>query len=107
MTHLYVVQTFRSAVGRPDQPPLKLRRSAEALAKAEGLRYTQALQVIVAPAGRTRWRGSMGFDDREVRVRGTSASEPNRSRTDVLRAAAIRARFSTEMFRRPRSTLDT
>src|SRR6476620_8568648 len=25
--------------GRPDQPPLKLRRSAEALAKAEGLRY--------------------------------------------------------------------
>jgi hypothetical protein len=25
--------------GRPDQPPLKLRRSAVALAKAEGLRY--------------------------------------------------------------------
>ena len=36
----YVVRTFRSAVPvRPDQPPLKLRRSAEASAKAEGLHY--------------------------------------------------------------------
>ena len=32
----FVVDSFP---GRPDQPPLKLRRSAEASAKAEGLRY--------------------------------------------------------------------
>jgi hypothetical protein len=35
-----VVRTLRSAVkGEPNQPPLKLRRSAEALAKAEGGHY--------------------------------------------------------------------
>jgi hypothetical protein len=68
MTHLYVVQIFRSAVSRPD-----------------GLPYTQALQVIVAPAGRTRWRGSMGLGGREFGVRRSSAREPNRSQTEVLR----------------------
>ena len=36
-----VVRTFRSARhGRPDQPPPRLRRSAEASAKAEGLHYS-------------------------------------------------------------------
>src|SRR5215831_19723906 len=34
-----VVQTCRSSNSRPDQPPLKLRRLAVALATAEGLRY--------------------------------------------------------------------
>ena len=32
--------------GPPDQPPLKLRRSAEALAKAEGRHYVQVVQAL-------------------------------------------------------------
>jgi L-aminopeptidase/D-esterase-like protein len=51
----HVVQTFRSARhGRPDQPPLKPRRSAEALAKAEGLHcknpFTRAGGMAAAPS---------------------------------------------------------
>jgi hypothetical protein len=39
----YVVSGFsRTGRGPPDQPPLKLRRSAEALAKAEGGHYVRA-----------------------------------------------------------------
>jgi len=41
--HKYIVSGFsRTASGPPDQPPLKLRRSAEALAKAEGGHYVHA-----------------------------------------------------------------
>ena len=102
----YVVQIIRSALGQTFGPAGEqcvertFRSASEACT-------THTLQAIVAPAGRTRWRGLIGLDGCEVRVRGTSAREPNRSQTDVFRAAAIRARFSTEMFRRPRSTLDT
>jgi mono/diheme cytochrome c family protein len=39
------------SAGPPDQTPLKLRQSAEALAKAEGRRYAQDQAPAAAPTG--------------------------------------------------------
>jgi hypothetical protein len=45
--HKYVVSGFsRTVSGPPDQPPLKLRRSAEALAKAEGGNRSSGCSVL-------------------------------------------------------------